>query len=619
MNPIDQMMQAFGNSPSQAIAGLLGISPGAQAQGVDANELATQFAAALQTAQETGDFSAVLPGLPADAVQGLDLANLTPDQIAQAQAELFASLGIEAPAAAGIPVGPLPSLGTEPTEKETDDQTPHIFAAGVTLVSYEGLDSDLFAKLQQAGIPFNDEGIAVVPMSDLEALGLKLEQLPALPTGEQLVSTGQAAVPDSSRVIQPSNLQAALVQPQQAAATPQASTAPAAPQAQVQQPVAADPALVPEADIPDLLLGDDAVKQAAAAAGKPQPASTPTAAAPAATDTPVQKAADAAVAAQSIKSLQAAADQAKQMDEAAHAEQAARAQAEGHGTTTVAAQQAAGKKTDGNSAQRPTISGNTQANSIGSGKDGIKLAAKVDGEATASSMKEAQTHQAVEPARAKADTQPASHATAAPKEPVQWAPERLFGLPDSTSASAMASGLAGLKGESSLMNSMGLLGGRASPELGHQVGQQLNASVTKAVKAGQQEFTLRLNPSELGRVQVKLNFLEGGRVQAQVMAERPETLELLQRDPRGLERAIEAGGSKADGGIEFSLEDKDGQSAGKAFAEAMQQEKMREQMDERSGGGEAGPDGDDEMMQEEIPLEEILSQVTVETGLDVRV
>ncbi|WP_025896409.1 flagellar hook-length control protein FliK [Kordiimonas gwangyangensis] len=64
--------------------------------------------------------------------------------------------------------------------------------------------------------------------------------------------------------------------------------------------------------------------------------------------------------------------------------------------------------------------------------------------------------------------------------------------------------------------------------------KQLNMSVSRAVKAGEQEFTMRLDPAELGRVQVKLKFMEGGRVHAQVVAERPETLELLQRDARGL-------------------------------------------------------------------------------------
>ncbi len=600
MNPIDQMMQAYGNSPSEALAGLLGISPGVQQGGVDADELAAQFAQALETAQQTGDISAALPGLSDEAARELNLSNLTPEQIAEAQAQLFASLGVEATDAAGIATGPLPSLEIQSLDKGEVSETVQTYSAGVTLVSYEGLDSEIFAQLQSAGFSFNEAGVAVVPLSELEALGLKLEQLPALPTGEQLAAVGQAPLPDSSRIIQPTTLQTALTQqPQSADATSQAGTAlPDNPDA-----------------VEDLLLGEDMSKQVAAAKAE-NSASSPNAE-QSATDGAKQTVSDAVAASQSLKTAQEAADQAKQQEEAADAEQAAQAQAEGHGATTVAAQQAAGKKADG-TGQRTTASGAPQTNTVGDGKDAIKLAAKTDGEAAASSAKEALTHQAVDPARAKADTQPAQHTTAMSKEPQpQWTPERLAGLPDS--ASALASGLTGLKGESSPMNSMGLLGGRASPEIGHQVGQQLNASVTKAVKDGQQEFTVRLNPSELGRVQVKLNFLEGGRVQAQVMAERPETLELLQRDTRGLERALEAGGSKADGGIEFSLEDKEGQSAGKSFAEAMQQEKMREQLDSGAGGGEAGPADYEEMMQEEIPLEEILSQVTVETGLDVRV
>lgn len=177
-----------------------------------------------------------------------------------------------------------------------------------------------------------------------------------------------------------------------------------------------------------------------------------------------------------------------------------------------------------------------------------------------------------------------------------------------------------MKGESHFFSSMGLLGGKATQEMAHQVGQQLNAHVTKAVKDGQNEFTLRLNPTELGKVQVKLNFLDNGRVQAQVMAERPETLDLLQRDTRGLERAIEAGGNKADGGIQFSLDTGDQQSAGRSFAEAMQQEKMRDELAARSG--EFTGDGEapmDDMVEEEIPLEDILANVSTDTGLDIRI
>ncbi|MBL8705435.1 MAG: flagellar hook-length control protein FliK, partial [Rhodospirillales bacterium] len=58
----------------------------------------------------------------------------------------------------------------------------------------------------------------------------------------------------------------------------------------------------------------------------------------------------------------------------------------------------------------------------------------------------------------------------------------------------------------------------------------------------------------LGRIDVKLEVGEDGRVTAQVRAEKPETLELLQRDARGLERALQEAGLRADSGsLSFGL------------------------------------------------------------------
>lgn len=228
----------------------------------------------------------------------------------------------------------------------------------------------------------------------------------------------------------------------------------------------------------------------------------------------------------------------------------------------------------------------------------------------------------------KANTAPASQqqpVVQAPLRPaVDWTspwttPERAAGWADGTAAGLISSGLGSLTGQTTPFGGLGVMGGRADPLLGKQVAKQVNVNITRAVKAGDNQFAMRMDPPELGRVAVKMTFLANGMVKAQVMAERPETLEMLQREIKGLERAVEAGGHKSEpGGISFSLDSGNGESAGKAFAEAMQEEKLSEEQAKAS----ALADENDDLMdgiEEEIDLDEILAHVTPETGIDVRV
>lgn len=201
-----------------------------------------------------------------------------------------------------------------------------------------------------------------------------------------------------------------------------------------------------------------------------------------------------------------------------------------------------------------------------------------------------------------------------------WAtPERAAGWADGTAAGLISSGLAGMAGQNAPLAGLGIMGGRADPLLGKQVAKQVNLNITRTLKAGDNQFAMRMDPPELGRVSVKMTFLANGMVKAQVMAERPETLEMLQREIKGLERAVEAGGHKSEpGGISFSLDSGNGESAGKAFAEAMQEEQLNEQK-AKTAALEGDIDGEIDELEEEIDLDAILAQVTPETGLDVRV
>jgi len=71
---------------------------------------------------------------------------------------------------------------------------------------------------------------------------------------------------------------------------------------------------------------------------------------------------------------------------------------------------------------------------------------------------------------------------------------------------------------------------------------------------GSSRFTIRLDPPELGRVDVKMHVDATGTVNARLTVERAETLDMFQRDRSSLERALsQAGVDSGKTNLEFSL------------------------------------------------------------------
>ncbi|MBL28035.1 MAG: hypothetical protein CMM50_10870 [Rhodospirillaceae bacterium] len=83
---------------------------------------------------------------------------------------------------------------------------------------------------------------------------------------------------------------------------------------------------------------------------------------------------------------------------------------------------------------------------------------------------------------------------------------------------------------------------------------QVAVQIATAAKNGIDRISLQLDPAELGRIDVSLDIADDGHVTARVTADRPETLDMLQRDARGLEKALQDAGLKMDGnGLSFDL------------------------------------------------------------------
>ncbi len=78
--------------------------------------------------------------------------------------------------------------------------------------------------------------------------------------------------------------------------------------------------------------------------------------------------------------------------------------------------------------------------------------------------------------------------------------------------------------------------------------------IARNFAAGNNRFQIRMDPPELGRIDVRLNIDENGTLRARLAVERPETLDLLQRDARALERALaDIGFEGTRTNLEFSL------------------------------------------------------------------
>ena len=80
--------------------------------------------------------------------------------------------------------------------------------------------------------------------------------------------------------------------------------------------------------------------------------------------------------------------------------------------------------------------------------------------------------------------------------------------------------------------------------------------IARNLQKGINRFDIRLDPPEMGRVDVRMEVRRDGHVTAHLTVEKPETLELLQRDARALQQALNNAGLDADeNSLNFSLHD----------------------------------------------------------------
>ncbi len=121
---------------------------------------------------------------------------------------------------------------------------------------------------------------------------------------------------------------------------------------------------------------------------------------------------------------------------------------------------------------------------------------------------------------------------------------------------AVAAGLASPQGLTNAANQANPLRAPAPPPPpSNPAAFQVAVHVARALNDGLDQIKIRLHPADLGRVEVKLEFAQDGRVSAMVIADKAETLDLLQRDRAALERALQDAGLQTDSqSLNFGLQ-----------------------------------------------------------------
>jgi len=173
------------------------------------------------------------------------------------------------------------------------------------------------------------------------------------------------------------------------------------------------------------------------------------------------------------------------------------------------------------------------------------------------------------PQKAPVEAKPADKHKAAPAEPAVAAADEADPNPPLPGTSAMAR--------------VEVVGGVRAVQAAYQApptqvnAPQLAFDIVRHVQAGNTKFHIRLDPPELGRIDVRMDVDKTGNVTTRLMVEKSETLDLLQRDQRSLERALaQAGLEGGKTNLEFSLrqnpssyrQDQQGEDARPLFADS---------------------------------------------------
>ena len=151
--------------------------------------------------------------------------------------------------------------------------------------------------------------------------------------------------------------------------------------------------------------------------------------------------------------------------------------------------------------------------------------------------------------------------------------------------------------------------------------EQVSVHIRRAMDEGADQITIKLNPPELGKLHIKMEISADGRAQVLVTADNKDTFDMLQRDARGLQQALNDAGVKTDSGsLQFDLRGQsDQQAAAGQFDFGDRQEQQNTPSDngsvEKTAASAAG-EGDVALS---LHQGEVNYTVNVSEGVDIKV
>jgi len=155
-----------------------------------------------------------------------------------------------------------------------------------------------------------------------------------------------------------------------------------------------------------------------------------------------------------------------------------------------------------------------------------------------------------------------------------------------------------------------LLGAGQSAELDTTY-EQMPARLRIAAANGVKQLTVHLQPASLGAMEVRLEGAEDGAIRATFLVQRPETLDMLQRDARILERALGDAGITVDrDSLNFSMSNQNGRDGASANEDNPNGNGL-------GGNADEATDDSNSIIEQEIPID---TAAIIEAGrIDVHI
>ncbi len=82
--------------------------------------------------------------------------------------------------------------------------------------------------------------------------------------------------------------------------------------------------------------------------------------------------------------------------------------------------------------------------------------------------------------------------------------------------------------------------------MGKEVVEQIKINITKSAIKGVDTIDIQLKPEDLGKIQIRMHIAKDGKLHADIISSRPETMDMLQKDISGLQKAFNDAGYDTD-------------------------------------------------------------------------